>query len=112
MENLLECSKVLNSELKFKSTVVLPVHPVLISMNGSSLVSIFKFCQDEQEAFTNRAVFIYMSKNIEHRISTADLEFLGSSGGAMVHILTRIKDKKLSDKQNRAPKDYTGSIFI
>ena len=55
-ENLVEASKFLHTDVKYKSKHVEPA-PVIINMKGQSITDIFKWCPEEQEAFKTRAVF-------------------------------------------------------
>ena len=44
MKNLSEVSKILNTDVKYKSKQQINPNPVLINMNGNTVTSIFKWC--------------------------------------------------------------------
>ena len=64
-ENLVEASKFLHTDVKYKSKHVEPA-PVIINMKGQSITDIFKWCPEEQGAFKTRAVFSKILILVKH----------------------------------------------
>ena len=91
MKNLLESSKILNTDVKYKSKQYIQSAPVIINMNGSSVGQIFKWCPEEIPAFESRAEFIKMKIPLQNKVNQHEFSYLGSSGHELVHILSKAK---------------------
>ena len=109
MKNLLECSKILNTDVIYKSKQHILPAPVVINMNGTSLTYIFKWCPEEIPAFKSRAVFIKMKILLRHRINENEFAFLGSSGHELIYVLTKCK-MNLNLNVCNDVRDYTHNI--
>lgn len=57
MKNLLEGSRLMDTEVKYKSKQQITPNPTFISMNGKSLSSVFRWCSEEVDPFRSRCIF-------------------------------------------------------
>ena len=111
MKNLLEGSRLLDTDVKYKSKMQIPPAPVIINLNGSSINSIFKWCDNEIPAFKNRCVFLKMEIPLNHRVDENEFSYLGKCGKEMIYILTK-KFMAIREAEVCSVKDYTHNICI
>ena len=111
MKNLLEGSRLLDTDVKCKSKQQILPAPTIINMNGSTVASVFKWCHEEADAFRSRCVFIKMNIPLKHRIDQGDIKFLANSGKEFIYILTK-QYLEMSQDSACNVKDYTGDICI
>ena len=57
MKNLLEGSKISNTDVKYKSKQHIEGAPVIINVNASSLTSMFNWCNKELPPFNSHCFF-------------------------------------------------------
>lgn len=111
MKNLLEGSRLMDTDVKYKSKQQVLPNPTLISMNGKTLHFVFKWCSEEVEPFRSRCIFLKMNIPLKHRINSEDFKYLADSGKEFIYLLTR-EDINFSDSLVSCSKDYTADICI
>ena len=89
MKNLLEGSRLMDTDVKYKSKQQIPPNPTIISMNGKTEASIFKWCHEELEPFKGRCLFLKMNIPLHHRVGSGAFKYLGDSGKEFIYILTK-----------------------
>ena len=111
MKNLLEGSRLMDTEVKYKSKQQITPNPTFISMNGKSLSSVFKWCYEEVDPFRSRCIFLKMNIPLKHRINCEDFKYLAESGKEFIYLLSR-EDMSYSDSLISCSRDYTSDICI
>ena len=111
MKNLLEGSRLLDIDVKYKSKMQITPAPVIMNLNGSSLSSIFKWCHEEILAFKSRCVFLKIDIPLHHRTGSDDFSYLASCGKEFIYILTK-KFMDIKDRNIASVKDHTHDICI
>lgn len=98
-ENLVEASKFLHTDVKYKSKHVEPA-PVIINMKGQSITDIFKWCPEEQGAFKTRAVFSKILILVKHWVKRTNFAFLRNSRHEFVHFDQWVNTDLADDMKN------------
>ena len=111
MKNLLEGSRLLDTDVKYKSKMQLPPAPVLVNLNGSSIISIFKWCHEEIPAFKSRASFIKMELPLKHRVGENEFSYLADTGKELIYLLTK-RYMIIREIEVVSVKYYTTYIFV
>ena len=111
MKNLLEGSRLMDTDVKYKSKQQIVPNPTIISMNGKTLHSVFKWCSEEVEPCRSRCIFLKMNIPLKHRINSEDFRYLAASGKEFIYLLSR-EDMHYSDTIVQPSKDYATDICI
>ena len=111
MKNLLEGSRLMDTDVKYKSKQQILPNPTFISMNGRSVNSVFKWCSEEQEPFQSRCIFLKMNIPLKHRINSEDFKYLAESGKEFIYLLSR-EDINCTDTIVSCSRDYTSDICL
>lgn len=85
MKYLLEGSKILNTDIKYKVKQHIEAVPVFINVNVSSLPSTFKWGHEEEPAFETTCLFLKMKLALKHRVKETEFQFLGDSGHELIY---------------------------
>ena len=105
MKNLLEGSRLMDTDVKYKSKQQVLPNPTFISMNGKTIHFVFKSCCEEVEPFRSRCLFIKMNIPLKHRVNAEDFRFLADSGKEFIYLLTR-EDIGFTDSVITCSRDY------
>ena len=111
MKNLLNGSKILYIDEKYKSKQLIEPAPVAINMNEKSVTSVFKWCPVELPAFKTRTDFIKVLIPLKHHIDERNFSYLGSSRQKFIHILSNCQ-VDLKENETDTVGDYQHDVYL